>query len=370
MTMTTMKHKAHPDPGIEGGYALDFISVIRHVATKLDEAPDGLSVGELAAGYRGFPADLGRVQHHHNLPTERAAVTFLVERAVLALGNQLKSEDREGVEVWRLARPFHQLRYERRSIARVISSKLGDPFNPLKDGWAVNVRSSSRDDLTELMDSMREFGWLPEFPAIQDERGVIIVGHRRLKVADELGIPDEGRHVISVTFGQGDEADARRAKLAIASNIGAKPLTPTDRASIAEYLYEERGWTMTRIGEALRVSHKTISKDLADICTSGTNTRAEKRGRPKGSGGRSKRTPENQKFVEANHVAFGGTMTGPEIQSSLGISKGTFDQLKGDVEAKLRHEERQQASVSPEPEQDVDEPAVCRCPACGHEHRR
>lgn len=359
--MMTTKRKAHSDPGIEGGYALDFISVIRHVATKLDEAPDGLSVGELAAGYRGFPADLGRVQHHHTLPTERAAVTFLMERAVLALGNQLQSEDREGIEVWRLARPFNQLRYERRSIARVVSSKLGDPFNPLKDGWAVNVRHNpDRDDLTELIDSMREFGWLPEFPAIQDERGVILVGHRRLKVADQLGIEPQ---VKSITFGQGDEADARRAKLAIASNIGAKPLTPTDRAAIAEYLYEERGWTMTRIGEALRVSTMQISRDLAS-CNPGLKPPRPKGGRPKGSGGRSKRTPENQSFVEANHVAFGGTMTGPEIQSSLGISKGTFDQLKGDVEAKLRHVERQQEErqqTPPASEASASEP---HCPTC------
>jgi hypothetical protein len=354
---TSTKRKQHPNPGIEIGYALDFISVIRHVATKLDEAPDGMTVGGLADGYRGFPADLGRVRLHHHLKNDRAAVEFLVDRAVRALGSQVRTE---GDRIF-LAKPFDELRYERRSIARDVQSKFRDPFNPLKaDGFADNIRGNGRDDLTELSGSLQTFGWIKEFPAIQDERGVTLVGHRRLKVAEELGIKPE---IKTMVLGQGDEADAQRLRLAIASNLGSKPFSDADKRRMAEYLYGEKGWTMVRIGEAIMVSHQTVGRLLNGLSTVDKPPRP-KGGRPKGSTGRSKRIPENRDFVEANHVAFGGSMSGPEIQKSLGLSKGTFDQLKGDVEAKLALEARPVASSAEE----KIKPAMCRCPACGHEH--
>ena len=39
---------------------------------------------------------------------------------------------------------------------------------------------------------------------------------------------------------RGDVADAKRTRLALASNIGARPLSKEDRARIAEYLYCDR----------------------------------------------------------------------------------------------------------------------------------
>jgi hypothetical protein len=332
--------KKHPNPGIEVGYALDFISVIRHVATKLDEAPDGMTVGGLANGYRGFPADLGRVRLHHHLKNDRAAVEFLVDRAIRALGSQVRVE---GDRIF-LTKPFDELRYERRPIARDVQSKFRDPFNPLKaDGFADNIRGNGKDDLTELSGSLQTFGWMKEFPAIQDERGVTLVGHRRLKVAEELGIEPV---VKTMVLGQGDEADAYRLRLAIASNLGSKPFSEADKRRMAEYLYGEKGWTMVRIGEAIMVSVSQVSRILDGFPVPGKPPRPQG-GRPKGSTGRSKRTPENRDFVEANHVAFGGSMSGPEIQRSLGVSKGTFDQLKGDVEAKLAMEVQPVAEAPP-----------------------
>jgi hypothetical protein len=111
--------KKHPNPGIEVGYALDFISVIRHVATKLDEAPDGMTVGGLANGYRGFPADLGRVRLHHHLKNDRAAVEFLVDRAIRALGSQVRVE---GDRIF-LTKPFDELRYERRPTTSAATAR-------------------------------------------------------------------------------------------------------------------------------------------------------------------------------------------------------------------------------------------------------
>lgn len=299
--------KKHPNPGIEVGYALDFISVIRHVATKLDEAPDGMTVGGLAIGYRGFPADLGRVRLHHHLKNDRAAIEFLVDRAVRALGTQVHTE---GDRIF-LAKPFDELRYERRPIARDVQSKFRDPFNPLKaDGFADNIRGNGRDDTTELSGSLQTFGWIKEFPAIQDERGVTLVGHRRLKVAEELGIEPV---VKTMNLGQGDEADAYRLRLAIASNLGSKPFGEADKRRIAEYLYGEKGWTMVRIGEAIMVSHQTVGRLLQGLST------VDKPPRP--NGGRPKNlTPEQEQMVIENYHEFGGTMTIKQVADFVGVN--------------------------------------------------
>jgi ParB-like chromosome segregation protein Spo0J len=168
---------------------------------------------------------------------------------------------------------------------KALVMELRDPFNP--DGvFYENIRigKSDPDDLTELTESMREFGWVKELPAFEDERGTIIVGHRRLKVAEELGIEPV---IVRLDFGEGDEADAKRLRLALATNLGQKPLTASDRKSIAERLYGG-GWTMARIGEALRVSKKTISQDLKELSPEVTIARTEKRGRPKGSANQQK----------------------------------------------------------------------------------
>jgi len=147
-------------------------------------------------------------------------------------------------------------------------------------------------DLDELRESMRTFGWLAALPAIADETGMVIVGKRRLKVAEELNIPPV---ITRITFGQGDEADALRVKLALASNLGGAPLSPADRVRIAENLYGEKGWTMQRIADALAVSKKTISKDLKDsVVTRVTIPDIPKVGRPKGTPNPPKAMPERQ----------------------------------------------------------------------------
>ena len=61
--------------------------------------------------------------------------------------------------------------------------------------------------MVELRESMRAFGWIEELPALRDERGVVLVGNRRLAIATELDIDPVVR---PIRIGQGDEADARR----------------------------------------------------------------------------------------------------------------------------------------------------------------
>jgi hypothetical protein len=106
-------------------------------------------------------------------------------------------------------------------------------------------------------------------------------------------------------------------------------LSPDDRKAkrkpIAERLYQQ-GHTMEAIATQLGVTHKTISLDLKDICTSGTNVsdrgtdtlgRKKSSGRPKGSTKpRRKITdPHKDKIVAMSD----GGMTYAEIGNSLGI---------------------------------------------------
>jgi ParB-like chromosome segregation protein Spo0J len=67
----------------------------------------------------------------------------------------------------------------------------------------------------ELRASLQSFGWHSRYPAIEDEYGNVLVGNRRLAVARELGITPV---IEKVKFGNGDEADAERLKLALISN--------------------------------------------------------------------------------------------------------------------------------------------------------
>ena len=165
-----------------------------------------------------------------------------------------------------------------------------DPFNPETGAFADNIRLAGEDDLTELRNSMKQFGFIDHFPVLMDENDVVLVGHRRLKVAKELGIEPV---IKKLDIGQGDAADAERLKLAIASNIGFKPMTKNDRKRIAKYLYGDREWTMERIAEALNVSTKTVSFDLKEVFTQGKNPHRPKGGRPKGSKG-SKRSSKTE----------------------------------------------------------------------------
>ena len=159
-------------------------------------------------------------------------------------------------------------------------------FDPKTGEFATNIRTIDGGDDTELRQSLQQFGWSSEFPALKDEHGVVLVGHRRLKIAEELGISPV---VKTYTFGSGTAADAERLKLALVSNIGFKAMTKEDRQHIAEHLYGEREWTMEKIGKALNVSKMQISRDLANCNPplqskpAKTDTNPKGAGRPKGS---------------------------------------------------------------------------------------
>jgi DNA-binding Lrp family transcriptional regulator len=153
-------------------------------------------------------------------------------------------------------------------------------FDPETGAFAANIRDIGGDD-SELRSSLKEFGWIKEFPALVDENGVVLVGHRRLKIAEEEKIEPV---VKKLALGGGDAADAERLKLALVSNIGSKPMTAEDRKRIAQHLYGEREWTMKRIAEALNVSHGTVVNDLRNLSDADKLKHAKSMSNPKGAG--------------------------------------------------------------------------------------
>ena len=336
-----MTKRVIANPGEEKGYALFFISAVRHVATEMEAARLAGRVTSIEAMTASYThpngADLTRVRHHHGIASNEEATRFLVERAVLALGDRVEHVD-NGV---RLAKPLTRIRYEGDAIVPTHDphSRLRDAFNPMSGAFSDNVRKlRTSDRMEDLRESMRAFGWIEELPAIEDERGVVIVGHRRLAVAKELGIEPVVR---VVRFGSGDEADARRFRLAIVSNTGAKPFTQEDRARLAEYLYRDREWTMQQIAEALDVSTQTVSRDLSHV-------EKVRDGRP-----RTKLTPDQQNTVLE---LAGQGVPQEQIATQVGVSRMPVRTLIAQEQGRREARQNERKSRS------------CTCPTCGTAH--
>ena len=283
-------------------FALVINHAIQHVAVSLDRAnPSALSFDQLRQGYQHpMSSDLVRVRKHNHLETDDEAHDWIIRRAVSLLGKWLLVTD-NGVE-FRYGVGFDDLRWDKKPIDRPapnIHALLHDPFNKMSGKFADNVRHDL-GDLTELRDSMKAWGWIerPQFRALGDNRGkIILIGHRRITVAKELGI-DWEKHVDWIDIGDGDAADAERFKLSVASNIGQRSLTPTDRKRLAEHLYGEHDWSMERIASALNVAVNTISLDLKGFPTTG-KPKSSKGGRPKGSTKPKGPTDETQRALAA-----------------------------------------------------------------------
>lgn len=205
--------------------------------------------------------------------------------------------------------------------------------------FAISIRREFSDD-SELCASLKTFGWHPELPALVDEHGAVLIGNRRLKIAEDQGINPV---IKTITFGDGKEADVERLKLALLSNLGSAPFTPKDRKRIAEYLYGERGWTMARIGEALNVSQRQISSDLSNLEVTSKLPREEKRGRPKSE----PKPPREPKIAPAKKEAAAQAYldhgkSRPQVAAEFGISEG-------EVRVAVEYEKgRREAPIDPE----------------------
>lgn len=183
-----------------------------------------------------------------------------------------------------------------------------------------NIRLEKGDD-EELRQSMQSFGWRKEFPALLDEHKVVLVGHRRMRLAEELGIDP----VVDVLqLGDGDEADAERMKIALVSNLGGKLMTVKDRQRIALHLNGTRHWTIEAVARALNSSKSTIARDLGNFPTVGKLNHAKSTsnpkgaGRPKGSKKPSKYSPALEQKIASDVLDKG--ITREEAAVAAGVS--------------------------------------------------
>ena len=155
-----------------------------------------------------------------------------------------------------------------------------DLFNREIGAWREGSRSFTPEGLKDLRTSMQTFGWQPHLPAIQDENDVVLVGRRRLAVAEELEIKPV---IETIRFGEGEAADAARVALVLASNLGGEKIGLADRKKICEDLYLA-AWSMPKIAELLKVSSTTVWRDLQGF----TNVKPpdpKRGGRPKKKSG-------------------------------------------------------------------------------------
>jgi len=159
-------------------------------------------------------------------------------------------------------------------------------------------------DTRDLRESLLHFGYIPELRILVDENEFVLDGRTRVKLCEELRAEFPERTDLTPTqtivrLGAGAEANARRLKIALASNVGRRNLSTETKREVALYLYSERNWTYEQIGEALSVTPMTAQRlttkarkdrGLAD-------TQAERGGRgKKGTGFTS--NPEWQKKAD------------------------------------------------------------------------
>ena len=222
------------------------------------DPPKPNNMAELKSDCRNETLGAGRIDI-------RDVKQWLIENAITEINAGNNSPDHDGVIIldeesggYRLADGVDANQLQVGGEPLVRARALPDLFTPETGLWANNVRSFSAEGLKELCESMGQLGWLPELPGVKDENDVIIVGHRRDAVAKELGIEPVFK---TVHFGEGVAADAAKAALAIASNVGAEKISPADRKKIAADLYGS-GWSMAKIGELLKVAAITVSRDL------------------------------------------------------------------------------------------------------------
>jgi transposase len=151
---------------------------------------------------------------------------------------------------------------------------LPDLFDPETGVWRENIRiPSDAKAEKELRESMLAFGYLPDHPIVKDENGIIISGHRRAKMAEELGITPK---VVVRKY----KDDAERVAEGVGSNLGAEGFSPADRKRIATELYGKPGWDVGKIADKLRVTKMTVYRYLKDL-TPVKSPEKPKRGRPR-----------------------------------------------------------------------------------------
>lgn len=333
-------------------YALNGLDPIRHVVTALVRAQRALTIAEFQYNHL-VAGDITRVRNHEKIKGgDRTVHEWLIKWAISQLGpDQIEEVEGEHYQLkipheevrWKWTPPDGVERSDRIYLDEndpVIWPGGNEPFSELNGQFHHNIRSlREREDLTELRESMREFGWIEQFPALKDERGVVLVGHRRLAVAKELGIEArEGHEIKRIPIGKGPEADAQRLKIAIASNIGFRPMSPDSRRVLAEYLYNDLKWSMDKVAEALRVSKFTVSEDVRvsppnayipdePSDDEGDPPRLDSKGRPNRGGRAIRLTSEQEAEIIYRHFTLTPRQNKATISREMGIGRPAIDRV-------------------------------------------
>lgn len=113
-----------------------------------------------------------------------------------------------------------------------------------------------RSELEALREDIRKRGII--VPIVVDERRQVIDGQHRLRIALELGLPED---VVpfEIHAGLSDEA---REDMAYSLNLCRRHLRPEQRRDVVARLREKR-WSTTRIAEVIGVSDDTVRRDLS-----------------------------------------------------------------------------------------------------------
>lgn len=274
-----MPRDIHPGRDHDPPYPLDFLSPQRHVVTELSTNGGGLSPADLSASLSVQPGDLQRIRLFEGVADDQAAKLFLVNKALEALDEQVSSEQGR----YQLAVPAEDLQYisrdkkghRRRNRLHPFEQDepriFLDPFRPGIGIFAQGLRkkaiTGSKDD-TALRASLAA-GYLEHLPIVKDQYGAILVGSRRLQIAEELGIDPP---VTTVKIQRGDEGDLQRLMYALLSNEGSKPYTADERKRIVHYLHQVApDWNQQQIGDALRMSRQRVSQILGPTQVASTS---------------------------------------------------------------------------------------------------
>ena len=119
----------------------------------------------------------------------------------------------------------------------------------------------SPDEYEALASSIREHGI--QVPILVDENDVVIDGHHRRKIADELGIACPRRHVV-------DLDDTAKRALSLSLNLDRRHLTREQRrALVAESLKADPQLSNREHARRTGVHHSTVASIREPLAESG-----------------------------------------------------------------------------------------------------
>jgi hypothetical protein len=252
----------------------------------------------------------------------------------------------------------------------------------------VGLRPINRDHVATLEQSMRDYGYRPEFPILLDKHGRILDGRHRLAAARRAGVEPQFRTLaiesdedalgfaILVNLQRGwtrDErkridADLKAAGLTI-ENFGRTLGTSARRELIAAALREHPDWSHNRIAKTLHVGQHTVeracaeevSRRLTSECTHGRTGQGARNDLANGSNGSRKAdSPElldrHEQFDRSVETYKEQGLTQREIAEATGETfnsvQDSYQRLEGEARGKRSTATSAPTQPAPVPDED------------------